>query len=78
MKAPDLDRERSEKMRTLDDFLKFYNKDLPPRFSRASLSTLTEFRKAYPTLFKNNNAWSLDQHRKKIMDWLPQHLETLH
>ena len=78
MKASDLVREHSEKMRTVDDFLKSYNKDLPLRFSRASLSTLTEFRKAYPTLFKNNNAWSLDQHRKKLMDWLPQHLETPH
>lgn len=70
MKLPDLDRARSEKLISFSDFLKSYNKDLPLQFPRASLALLREFKKAHTTLFKDDNLWSLDQHRKKVMDWL--------
>ena len=70
MKAPDLDRIRSEKSIPFSDFLKSYNENLPAAFPRASLALLREFKKANATLFKNDNLWSLDQHRKKVMDWL--------
>jgi hypothetical protein len=70
MKLPDLDRLRSEKSLSFADFLKSYNEDLPSQFPRASLALLREFRKVHAPLFKNDNAWSLDQHRKKVMDWL--------
>jgi hypothetical protein len=71
MRLPDLDRERSEKSLSLQDFLKSYNEDLPPQFPRASLPLLKEFKKEHATLFKHNNSWSLDQHRKVVMNWLP-------
>ncbi len=77
MKAPDLDRIRSEKKLSPADFLKFYNENLPAQFPQASLPFLKEFKKAYPTLFKDNAPWSLDQHRKKVMDWIPQHIKSL-
>jgi len=77
MKAPDLDRERSEKKLALTDFLKYYNEDLPSEFPRASLPFLREFRKTYPGLFKGEDSWSLDQHRKKFMDWRPQRIGSL-
>lgn len=79
MRTPDLDRERSEKKLSLADFLKSYNADLPSAFPPASTSILNEFKKSYPALFKDesNNAWSLDQHRKKVMDWLPGHTKSL-
>jgi len=72
MKAPDLQKERSEMKIPIGDFLKFYNEDLPSAFPRASLPFLREFKKTYPGLFKDEDSWSLDQHRKKFMDWQPQ------
>ena len=71
MKLPDVDRIRSEKSLSFGDFLKSYNENLPLQFPRASLALLREFKKKNETLFKNDsNVWSLDQHRKKVMDWL--------
>jgi len=77
MKTPDLDRARSEKQLTLPAFLREYNEDLPSQFPQVSAADLKEFRKVYPALFKDGSAWSLDQHRKKVMDWLPLHLKSL-
>ncbi len=70
MKLPDLDRARSEKLLSFSDFMRSYNENLPLEFPRASLALLREFKKAHTALFKNDNLWSLDQHRKKVMDWL--------
>lgn len=70
MRLPDLDRERSERSLSFSDFLKSYNEGLPLEFPRASAALLREFRKANETLFKNDDQWSLNQHRKKVMDWL--------
>lgn len=71
MKSPDLDRARSEKPLTLPAFLKSYNEGLPASFPRASLPLLREFKKLHVSLFKRNDSWSLDQHRKVVMNWLP-------
>jgi len=76
MKLPDLDRIRSEKSISLSDFLKFYNENLPLAFPRASLSLLEEFKEEHMSLFKQGSSWSLDQHRKKVMDWLPSRLKV--
>jgi hypothetical protein len=76
MKAPDLDKERSERKLTLADFLKTYNAGLPAGFPRASSALLREYQKRYASQFKGD-LWSLDQHRKKFMDWLPMHLKSL-
>ncbi len=70
MRTPDLDRERSEEKRTLADFLKSYNENLPDAFPRATEAILKEFKKGHPGLFVSGGKWSLDQHRKKVMDWL--------
>ena len=77
MKGPDLDRERSEKKLTLNDFLKTYNEGLPAGFPKASLPLLREYQKTYAGQFKDTTLWSLDLHRKKFMDWLPMHLKSL-
>lgn len=77
MKTLDPVKERSEKKLTLADFKTSYNENLPSRFPRASKPFLREFKKAYPALFKDDDTWSLDQHRKKFMDWLPQHIKSL-
>jgi len=77
MRAPDPHREQSERKLSVNDFLKFYNRNLPPRFPRASLSYLKEFRRTHSGLFKYENSWSLDQHRKKFMDWTPQRTKNI-
>jgi hypothetical protein len=70
MKLPDLDRERCEKSRTLPEFLELYNADLPEGFPRATREALLEYRASHQESFKNSKTWTLDVHRKKIMDWL--------
>lgn len=76
MKTPDVDRIRCEKQLTLAGFLKCYNEDLPSNFPQASAVLLREFRRENGALFKSGS-WSLDQHRKKMMDWLPVRLKRL-
>lgn len=73
MTNPDVEKERSERLLTITDFLTLYNEDLPKRFPRASVALLEEFRHTNPSLFKGKKHWTLGQHRKKVMDWLPQH-----
>lgn len=75
MKGPDLDRERSEKELTLREFLAAYNEGLPPEYPRATAPLLKKFSGAYPTLFKEGT-WSLGQHRKRVMDWLPSYVRA--
>jgi len=75
MQKRDLEKERSEQSLSITDFLSSYNKGLPDSFPRASLSLLKEFKETYPSLFKAKGAWTLGQHRKKVMDWLPQRLK---
>ena len=77
MKTPDLDRARSERRVPLAEFLRAYNTGLPEQFPRASLSLLRTYKQRYPALFKEDGLWSLDVHRKKVMDWLPMHLKSL-
>jgi hypothetical protein len=77
MRLPDLDRERSEKSLSLSEFLKSYNEGLPLEFPRASLALLREFKVAHAALFKNSDSWSLDQHRKVVMNWLPSRCKIL-
>ena len=53
------------------DFLKYYNQNIPESFPRVSAILLEKFKNTHSTLFKHGNMWSLEQHRKKMMDWLP-------
>jgi hypothetical protein len=76
MKGPDLDRERCEKKLTLKEFTLTYNEGLPEGFPAATDSLLEEFSASNTQLFKNTDQWSLDQHRKRVMDWLPSRLRT--
>lgn len=69
MRTPDVDKERSEMSLSLTEFLRSYNENLPSAFPCASLPVLKEFQAAHPDLFKTGD-WSLDKHRKKVMDWL--------
>lgn len=61
----------NEDLIPLADFLKSYNQNMPPQFPRASASLLQKFKETYPMLFKHGDLWSLDRHRKKVIEWLP-------
>lgn len=56
---------------SLSDFLQSYNKTIPASFPKVTALLLKKFREGHVKLFKHGELWSLDQHRKKIMDWLP-------
>ncbi|RJQ36321.1 hypothetical protein C4552_03475 [Candidatus Parcubacteria bacterium] len=73
MKRVDKQRELNEAIVSLDDFAVEYNKTLPPGFPKASPERLRKFQLAYPLLFKDGNAWSIDKHRKRFMDWHNTH-----
>lgn len=70
----DANKERSERELTSVEFLSEYNAHLPSEFPRATAALMTAFREGHPSMFKKVDIWTLDQHRKKLMDWLPQHL----
>lgn len=57
---------------SLADFLKSYNQNMPPSFPRASTALLNQFREEHASLFKHGDMWSLDLHRKKVIEWLPR------
>lgn len=58
-------------------FMESYNKSLPLNFPRASAKMLKQFQILHPMLFKNGDEWSIDKHRKKLMDWLPSHRDLV-
>lgn len=62
----------SQKRVTISDFLQSYNDNMPKSLPRASVTLLEKFKEEHPTLFKSDNLWSLDLHRKKLIDWLPR------
>ena len=53
------------------DFVAYYNANVPESFPRVSLKLLKDFREGHLSLFKDAvDEWSIDKHRKKLMDWL--------
>jgi len=52
-------------------FIKSYNHSIPEGFPCVSVKVLKKFQALHPALFRNSDAWSIDKHRKKVMDWLP-------
>ena len=57
---------------TLAEFLASYNKNMPESFPRVTTALLLRFKELHPALFKKGDAWTLDQHRKKVFEWLPR------
>ncbi len=71
MKKSHRKQEPNQALITLVDFLKSYNKNMPVQFPRASAALLKQFKESHLGLFKHGDFWSLDEHRKKVIDWLP-------
>ena len=59
---------------TIVEFLESYNKNMPESYPHVSLAILQRFKDEHPSLFKSNGFWSLDQHRKRMIEWLPQNI----
>ena len=57
-------------------FMESYNNSIPITFPRATAKALKQFQTLHPTLFKRDE-WSIDRHRKHLMDWLLTHSETI-
>ena len=59
---------------TAAEFLESFNRNMPKGYPLVNLSILEKFKLAHANLFKDKNTWSLDQHRKRMIEWLPQNL----
>jgi len=59
---------------SLSEFLASFNQNMPTNFPQVSEEMLIKFKKEHEVLFKKTTTWSLDQHRKKVMDWLPRNI----
>jgi len=67
--------EFNENLVAIGVFLAYYNQHIPTAFPQATLRSLKAFKKAYPALFPESELWSIDKHRKRVMDWLPSYKE---
>ena len=70
MKTRDLVLEMNQAMTTMENFMESYNKSIPESFPRASKKVLIKFQAMHVRLFKKPDQWSIERHRKKLMDWL--------
>jgi hypothetical protein len=75
MKTPLPKFDPSELLLSVKDFLQSYNTTIPASFPKASLLLLQKYRDEHEPFFKHKDQWSLAEHRKKIMDWLPLNKE---
>jgi len=72
-KSKDLILEKNQKMISASEFLTSYNKSIPAAFPQASVADLKEFATVNGRLFSTPGEWSLEKHRKRLMDWLPSY-----
>jgi len=77
MKRKNAEFERNQIKTSLAVFIENYNESIPKGFPSVTIKALKEFQTTHPKLFKKNNEWSIDKHRKRLMDWLSSHLEFL-
>ncbi len=57
-------------------FMASYNNSIPASFPHPSIKVLRIFQKLHPMLFKHGDEWSIDKHRKRLMDWLSSYTAT--
>ncbi len=76
MRTKNIELERNQIKTSISDFLESYNKSVPISFPRASMKILKQFQVLHPILFKHGDEWSIDRHRKRVMDWIPSHGEV--
>jgi len=76
MKRNKAELEISQMQISISEFAEFYNQNIPAAFPRASVANLEKFQGTHPALFKNGDMWSIDQHRKRVIDWLCSNREV--
>lgn len=62
---------------TLADFLHYYNQSTPLAMPRATKEALIEFKATHAPLFDEAGLWTIDKHRRRLMDWLPSYREVV-
>lgn len=60
----------------LEVFIQYYNKNIPASFPRATTRALEQFQASHPVLFDESKLWTIDKHRRRLMDWLILYRET--
>ncbi|MCX6713517.1 MAG: hypothetical protein NTV48_00200 [Candidatus Vogelbacteria bacterium] len=55
---------------TIETFIQYYNKNIPASFPRATTKALEQFQVSHANLFDDNKFWTIDKHRRRLMDWL--------
>ena len=75
--AKDLELKLNQNGTPLAVFLESYNNSIPATFPRATVKALKWFQTEHSSLFKRGDEWSIDKHRKHLMDWLLTHSETV-
>ena len=70
MKSKSDEYEQNQANTSLAVFIENYNKSVPEGFPRATAKSLKQFQITHSALFKNPNDWSIEKHRKRLMDWL--------
>ena len=71
MKTKNIELELNQNRTSLPAFMESYNKSIPVSFPHVSVKILKQFQVLHPILFKHDSGWSIDRHRKRVMDWLP-------
>lgn len=62
--------EQNQITTSLGVFIENYNKSIPEDFPQATSKALKEFQITHSSLFKKSEDWSIEKHRKRLMDWL--------
>lgn len=65
-----------ERIMTEAEFMESFNQNMPDGYPHVTLEILARFRAAHPSLFTDKNAWSLDRHRKRMIEWLPHNIQA--
>jgi hypothetical protein len=55
---------------TLGEFIDYYNENTPAAMPRATKNALKEFQTSHANIFDESGLWTIDKHRRRVMDWL--------
>ena len=70
MKSRSNEFEQNQAITSLSVFIENYNKSVPEGFPHATTKALKQFQTTHSALFKNPDDWSIEKHRKRLIDWL--------
>jgi hypothetical protein len=58
---------------SLNTFIQYYNQNIPESFPQATVAALEQFQATHAVLFDDKKTWTIDKHRRRVMDWLPSY-----